>query len=105
VFVADSEQREAGGDAQFSLVKSCRVVALMVDGAAGLVTTADTNPGWQPNDPTSPEPSRFDYEPSAWEAPTTTGEPTEMVAGHYRWTRGGIEGRDVGGPEVDTGQP
>lgn len=49
---------------------------------------SDSNPGWQPNVPTSP-------------LPTTLGS----LVGRFLWTRGGLAGRDFGGPEVCMGQP
>jgi type II secretory pathway pseudopilin PulG len=77
---------------------------LMADGSAGVRRTADSNEGWQPNRPTRPDPTRFAYQPRRWEPPTLSGGPSEVVTGHYRWTRGGIKGIDFGGPEINTGQ-
>ncbi|MCH9058952.1 MAG: hypothetical protein IIB55_10025 [Planctomycetes bacterium] len=49
-------------------------------------------------------PTLYDYVPRDWEPPTIDGSFRERVTGYYRWTRGGIKGRDFDGPEIDTGQ-
>jgi hypothetical protein len=43
------------------------------------------------------------HSPTIWEPPRPPGA-SGIVDGRIRWTRGGIAGRDFGGPEVDTGQ-
>jgi len=81
------------------------VTVLMGDGAAALRRTNDSNPGWNPRIITSATPTQYEYEPRDWEPPTTNGEPSEFIeAGYFRWTRGGVLGRDFGGSEIDTGQ-
>jgi prepilin-type N-terminal cleavage/methylation domain-containing protein len=60
--------------------------------------TADSGRGWQPNHPDQ-GPTIITYTPYQFEPPTSTGGPSEDFFGHYRWTRGGIKGVDVG-PEV-----
>jgi type II secretory pathway pseudopilin PulG len=84
--------------------EQARAAVLMADSSAGFRSTADANPGWQPNNPSNPSPTVFGYQPQAWEPPTVSGQPAEVVTGHYRWTRGGIKGIDYGGPEINTGQ-
>jgi hypothetical protein len=61
--------------------------------------TKDSGRGWSPRHPESPAITNINYIPYSWESPTSTGEQIETFAGHYRWTRGGIRGVDVG-PEV-----
>ncbi len=104
VHVHDVGQRHFGRDVYFFLPEA-RVPCLFVDGSVAVKASGDANPGWQPNNPTSGEPSVFNYSPDVWEPPTTNGLPLEQVTGRYRWTRAGILGRDFGGPEVCTGQP
>lgn len=70
---------------------------LFFDGSVSVRDTNDANPGFQPLDPTSGE-------------PTLVGKPvgnaqTEFFPGYYRWTRGGLRGIDFGGNEINTGQP
>ena len=68
---------------------------LFFDGSVSVRNTADSNLGFQPLNPTSPEPTeiRVDFRSS------------ERFSGYYRWTRGGLGGIDFGGSEIGTGQP
>jgi prepilin-type N-terminal cleavage/methylation domain-containing protein len=104
VHLMDSEQRHAGGRGLYYAVPQARQPLLMFDQSVNVHRTAESNPGWQPNDPTNPQPSVFGYSPEPWEAPTSTGEPGELVVGYYKWTRGGLLGVDFGAEEIDTGQ-
>jgi type II secretory pathway pseudopilin PulG len=92
VLFYDHMQRHFERDA-FYAETDARVALLMADGAAGVRATVDANPGWQPTDPTNPEPSAFWYHPPS-------GPNSLWVQGQYRWTRMGLQGRDFGGPEV-----
>ncbi|MFT3685266.1 MAG: type II secretion system protein [Phycisphaerales bacterium] len=60
--------------------------------------TKDAGLGWQPNHPEL-GPSLITYRPYQFEPPTSTGAESEVFAGRYRWTRGGLKGVDFG-PEV-----
>jgi hypothetical protein len=81
------------------------VTVLMGDGAAALRVTSDSNVGWNPRQPSSARATVFAYFPSKWEPPVVdVARRSDRYTGHYRWTRGGIRGRDFDGPEVDTGQ-
>ncbi|MFG0283254.1 MAG: hypothetical protein ACF8R7_02435 [Phycisphaerales bacterium JB039] len=101
IHVFDRQQRELGGGGQFALFENSQTPALIADGSVRIVRTADTNPGGRPNTPTLAVPTYFQHHPYAWEP----GESAERVIAHYRATRGGVAGRDFGGPEIDTGQP
>jgi hypothetical protein len=103
VMLYDVEQRQLGAGGLFFADGAARAATLMADGSAGMRASADANPGWSPNNPTSRFATRFRYTPQAWEAPV--GPDGSIVTGRHRWTRGGIAGRDFGAPEVDTGQP
>jgi prepilin-type processing-associated H-X9-DG protein len=65
-----------------------RIAMLFCDGHAAMMATSEANPGWQPNQPNSPDPTCVELEP---------GECLPLV---YRWTRRFLDGRDFGGPEV-----
>jgi hypothetical protein len=104
VHVHDSHARHFG-QVKYCVVNGAQSPMLFVDGAVRVVNASESNPGWQPNSPTSALPSGFNYEPAAWEPPTSTGFPSEPVIGRFRWTRGFEDGRDVKGPEACTGQP
>lgn len=83
-----------------------KVNLIFWDGSVKFTTTDKTNQGFQPNSPTSANPTIYNYYPDlTWEPRTKSGRPFEPVKGHYRWTRGGLQGVDIGGPEVNTGQP
>ena len=89
---------------QFYAVETSAVSALMSDGGAAMRSTRNANLGWQPARPSSAIPTRFVYLPRNWEPPTSNGSSGELLSGYYRWTRGGLKGRDFDGPEIDTGQ-
>jgi hypothetical protein len=93
-----------GRQPQYFAVESSNVSNLMSDGGAAFRSTRDANPGWRPTQPTVAAPSVISYRPRKWEPPTSNGMLNERVSGYYRWTRGGIRGRDFDGPEIDTGQ-
>jgi type II secretory pathway pseudopilin PulG len=64
-----------------------RVAMLFVDGHTSWHKTGDANPGWRPNHPEDPDPTYISVDGGSY-------------PGVYRWTRGGVAGRDYGGPEV-----
>lgn len=68
---------------------------LFFDGSVSVRATKDANHGFQPLDPSNPEPTMIKKEARG----------TESFPGYYRWTRGGLEGIDFGGSEANTGQP
>jgi hypothetical protein len=106
VWLVDQEQRLGiAAAAHWCEAPGAQVLAAMSDGSSRPVASQASNPGWLPNDPAQPMTTRYIYEPRPYEAPTSTGDPRELVDARYRWTRGGIAGRDIGGPEIDTGQP
>jgi prepilin-type N-terminal cleavage/methylation domain-containing protein len=104
VHIHDGEQRHFTKRGLFFGVPECRQPLLFFDGAVNMKVTSDANEGWEPNSPTSKNPTFITYSPQAYECPTSNGQPTEIVKGYYRWTRGGLAGVDYGGEEVNTGQ-
>jgi hypothetical protein len=85
----------------FFAYDEAKIPMLAADGSAAVRATADTGLGWDPSRPTDPNPTVMAYLPSPpWETPTLSGQPSDQVVGHYRWTRRGLGGRDFGGPEV-----
>jgi prepilin-type N-terminal cleavage/methylation domain-containing protein len=104
VHMYDSESRHQGRD-QFYAIPSSRVPLNFFDSSAQYLPTSEANEGWHPASPGNSNPHHFPYQPRAWEAPTTTGNPLEPIyAGYYRWTRGGLKGADFNANEIDTGQ-
>ena len=104
VMVHDYGSWYTGRRPQYFALSSSAATTLMCDGGAAMRRTAEANQGWTTHRPASTRPERFTYLRKSWEPPTTNGKTHESVIGHYRWTRGGLKGRDFDGPEIDTGQ-
>ena len=104
VHAFDTHQRHFGRPFIYFAIPDAQVPVLMFDGSASTRLTSEANPGFQPNDPTSPDPTEFWHipEPEAGDVLTEDGD---RVIGHYKWTRGGLKGIDFGGKEISTGQP
>jgi hypothetical protein len=84
--------------------ETSRVSVLMGDGGASPRLTGDSNGGWFPNRPTISHSDTFLYQANLWEPPAVNSLGFDRLTDRYRWTRGGIRGRDFDGPEIDTGQ-
>lgn len=78
---------------------------LFFDGSVSQRVTADANPGFQPNNPDSDEPTEFTYNPNllgfepdihrSWGGSRYEQRIGELeVNGYYRWTRNGLRGVD-----------
>jgi hypothetical protein len=107
VLLQDSHARHFGGYGPnaappFFAAPGARLPYLFVDGSVRVHATADGNKGWQPQNPLNTNPTVITYFPSSWEPPTVSGGSSEDFAGHARWTRGFLAGRDFGGPEAGT---
>lgn len=101
IIAFEQNQRFFGDRELFYAYDECRLPMLFVDGSVSVRNVGDSNPGFQPNNPFSPQPTRILYTPElTWETPTVNGASTEVVTGHIGWTRSGMRGRDFGGPEV-----
>ncbi|MEQ8845766.1 MAG: prepilin-type N-terminal cleavage/methylation domain-containing protein [Phycisphaerales bacterium] len=100
----DAEGRHFGKQPIWYGYDTCRQPVLAWDGSCIVRLSQDYNPGWIPNQPTSPNPTRVSYQPRAWEAPTLNDSTADITPGKIRWTRGGVKGIDFGGTEIDTGQ-
>ncbi len=104
VHVMDQESRHFSRRNYFYAIPKARQPLLTFDGSVNVYLTENANKGWQPNNPTDPNPTVMQYYPALWGAPTTTGTIFETVIGYYRWTRAGLSGVDFGGVEIFTGQ-
>ncbi len=100
VLLHDSASWHFGRRPSYFLHEDARVPMLMGDGAADVRTTSDSNRGWSPNAPKITSPTYISYFPSCWEPPAVGQFGSDVLPGHYRWTRSGLLGRDFGGPEV-----
>jgi hypothetical protein len=107
VLVHDTRGRHDGTVQMAFADPRARLPLLFADGAARVKHTSAANPGWQPNQPASPNPTLMDVTNQITQC-TPGGAPaqfvTRQVTGVYRWTRGGLAGRDFAGPEINTGQ-
>jgi prepilin-type N-terminal cleavage/methylation domain-containing protein len=100
----DAHQRHYGRPYFYFAIPEARVPVLMFDGSVSVRLTSEANPGFQPNDPTSPEPTSFRHKPFGLEGDSLSADGDEVI-GYYKWTRGGLRGIDFGGSEISTGQP
>ncbi len=112
VYMYDEVDRHFARQDRYFAFPDARVLLTMFDGSVEARRTDTTNPGWQPNAPQSPLPTRLNYAATLdaqrpWMpqvAPHEMGMASALPA-RYRWTRGGLKGVDVGGREISTGQP
>jgi prepilin-type N-terminal cleavage/methylation domain-containing protein len=88
----------------FYAYDQAQITMQFFDGSVRVYKSSDINPGFRPNTPASPNPTRMRYNPQDFEPPAI-GDPAAQLPGRVRWTRGGLGGIDVGGAEVYTGQP
>ena len=74
---------------------------LFFDASVRAVPSADSNMGWDPQNPQSADTFYYRYTPL-----TTEPDPIndDLVPVLYRFTRGGLSGVDFGSKEIDTGQ-
>ncbi|MFI4915303.1 MAG: type II secretion system protein [Phycisphaerales bacterium JB060] len=102
VFMHDSNDRYSKNEL-FYAFPDAKTTMIMFDLSAGQRVTDDSNQGWDPRTPSSPNPMRFQFDASAsaWEPQARS---PAAVNGYYRWTRGGLKGVDYGGTEINTGQ-
>ena len=112
VYMYDEVDRHFASEDRYFAFPDARVLVAMFDGSVDARRHDTANPGWQPQIPRSPIPTRLNYtaamEPSRpWRpqvAQHERGMASSLIAA-YRWTRGGLKGVDFGGREIGTGQP
>ncbi len=90
-----------GVNGMFFADPAASVNVLFFDGSARLVATADANPGWDPGNVCDQDATRdLAYVPiDSRYFPDYSGTALPQP---YRWTRGGLEGIDVGAGEINT---
>jgi len=81
-------------------VDACNFNALFFDQHSKSQASVDILPGFRPDNPRSPFASIFPYTGSPWEAPFPVAG--TQVTLKCRWTRGGLQGVDLGRHEIDT---
>jgi type II secretory pathway pseudopilin PulG len=100
VHIFDNAQWQGVKQPVFFAYASARIPALLSDGSAGVKITSQANPGFRPDNPRSIFPTALQYSPSLWDPQVLFNNSAPY--GMYFWTRGGIQGRDFEGPELDT---
>jgi hypothetical protein len=101
VMAFDTHDRHHASKPRYFGYPNARQPLLFMDASVVDHATRDADPGFQPNDPANPNPTILNYNPTGvaadWEpAPTNPGGDNGLL-GYYRWTRGGLRGRDFGG--------
>ncbi len=76
---------------------------LFFDASVRALATSDANPGFNPNAPESEKTFCHAYSPLSTD-PDPIGDPQRKLAVAYRFTRGGLQGVDYGGSDINTGQ-
>ena len=108
VYRFEFHDRHRNTQAAFFGYEQAQSNMLFFDTSVRAEATGDSNPGFDPNDPTDgdaptvlydPAPNGFDPEP------LFDTENGDEVGVWYRFTRGGLGGIDFGGKEISTGQP
>jgi prepilin-type N-terminal cleavage/methylation domain-containing protein len=102
----DSQQRHFGAVWQYYAYPDSRIPLLMFDQSVQVRRTNESNPGFNPAQPSQPTTTSFEYSPELWESPVKGGGFAPnfrwfVPAGHYRWTRGGLKGIDFPGGLVE----
>ncbi len=85
------------GEGYFFFNDDARQPVLAFDASVTVRSTSESNPGFRPKSPASPEPTTIRN--------IIPGAGFREYTGYYRWTRGGLRGIDFGGSEINTGQP
>lgn len=91
----DSFARHRSGDMLLYADEAAKQPMLFFDASVRIEGAADANPGFQPRNPASPDPTIL---------MDGAGASRREYPGRFRWTRGGLRGIDFGGGEVNTGQ-
>ena len=101
----DGYQRHAGKRWLYYAYDEVTQPLLMWDSSVTDRKTGPSNPGFQPNSPASPQPTRVLYVPDLnWEPPCRNGGTQELVTSHYQWTREGLHGVDFGSDGTTHGE-
>ena len=106
VHMMDRSQRHFGKLQLYFGYPAARTVVVFMDASAGTRLSGDANRGWHPQQPSQNSSMSHSYAPRDWEAPTLSGQPSDVISyGYHRWCRGFNRGVDFKGREIYTGQP
>lgn len=108
VFLFEFHDRHTNKQGIFYAYDIAQSSQLLFDGSVDSRKTADANKGFRPNFAHLPGSSTFYYKPVelTFEPPPLYDQTQgDFLKGFYRWTRGGLQGVDYGGSDINTGQP
>jgi hypothetical protein len=101
VGIFDSHDRHYSKKPRFYADPAARQPLMFYDASVRVYRTRETDAGFRPNEPWSAEATVFDYKPEGeaarWYPAAVNADGVKEFKGYYRWTRGGLKGRDVGG--------
>ncbi len=103
VHMFELHDRHTTADGLFYAYEQAKSSQLFFDSSVRALVTSDSNPGFNPNDPTADTTPCLQYTPLTTD-PQPIGNPTQLLKVWYRFTRGGLRGVDYGGSEINTGQ-
>jgi prepilin-type N-terminal cleavage/methylation domain-containing protein len=110
VHINENASLHTGKHQEYFMIKSATINSLMFDSSVQYIRVEKMNRGFDPANPrahpSSPNDTsgvtRVTYTPSSWEPPIRGGASQVTVDGVSRWTRGGLQGTDIGGSELLT---
>lgn len=109
VALYENGSRHSTKESEYFLFKSGTTNVLLYDSSVQYIKTDKMNRGWNPTTPRSAPNSPTDntgvtkirYNPQSWEPRFSRG-PVSGLDGVHRWTRGALQGLDLGGSEIST---
>ena len=93
VYIFELNDRHTNKDAPFYAYGRARCNQLFFDGSVDGIESSQSQPGWDPIDPESPDPFMYKYTPLSTE-PVPIGDPERLLPVRYRYTREGLRGFD-----------
>jgi prepilin-type N-terminal cleavage/methylation domain-containing protein len=109
VALYENGSRHSTKEADYFLMKSATTNVLLYDSSVQYLKTDKMNRGWNPGTPRAAPSSPTDntgvtkitYTPDTWEPRYQRGNVANLD-GVHRWTRGALQGLDLGGSEIST---
>jgi prepilin-type N-terminal cleavage/methylation domain-containing protein len=102
VHMWELHDRHTSSNGLFYAYEEAKSSQLFFDSSVRPLGTSESNPGFDPNNPTSSDTVCIAYTPLTTD-PDPVGDPDRELKVWYRFTRAGLRGVDYGGSEVNTG--
>jgi len=103
VHMFELHDRHTSSNGLFYAYEQAKSSQLFFDASVRALSTAESNPGWDPGEPDADTTHCYPYTPLTTD-PDPIGDASRKLPVWYRFTRGGLTGVDYGGTEVNTGQ-